>query len=559
MSVFLSPVGGAASQFFDNNGNVLTGGKIYTYAAGTTTPQTTYTSVSGNTAHTNPIILDAAGRVPGGELWLTFGVGYKFVLKTSTDVLIGTYDNVTGIISVLDAAQVTYTPAGTGAVPTNVQTKLRESVSVKDFGAVGNGVADDGAAIRLAIASVTANGGQVYFPAGTYKVTAASGDMSNTAIYVPSYVRLTGASQVGTKIIPGASNTVCFRVQGLNGGIENLQIDNPGSTYSNVSGIRLAPTDEAGTTVRSDVEFNNFTNLSIRRCSEAITLRPGPTVGGQDSYCYYNTFTNIDIRNCTRGIWLKAPPTQPGSGSNRNTFISCRIGETGTNTGLTIDAGDTCKFVACSFEGISTGTNPNAVPTAIQIAYNTATYGCTNNQFYGTVIEACTRDMDNDNDLTQMYGWFHTGTYYSPSSRTLVVDIQNTGLAGVAIGTNRVPTVQGDFFVNDGPSIVKASTGIGGQAEFRVDTGTAYGVYSFYAATVKKWSIGSISTGTDNLTFFNASDNVIGQFVAGSGGAFKPLQSASAPTYIKGAIYFDTSLNKLCVGGATAWETITSV
>ena len=96
MTVFLSPVGGAASQFFDNSGNVLTGGKIYTYAAGTTTPQATYTSISGITAHSNPIILDAAGRVPGGEIWIT-GQRYKFVLKTSTDVLIATYDNIAGI------------------------------------------------------------------------------------------------------------------------------------------------------------------------------------------------------------------------------------------------------------------------------------------------------------------------------------------------------------------------------------------------------------------------------------------------------------------------------
>jgi hypothetical protein len=96
MAVFLSPVGGAAAQFFTNSGVPLTGGKLYTYAAGTTTPEVTYTSSSGITAHTNPIILDSAGRVPGGEIWLT-SVPYKFVLNTSTDVLIATYDNIFGI------------------------------------------------------------------------------------------------------------------------------------------------------------------------------------------------------------------------------------------------------------------------------------------------------------------------------------------------------------------------------------------------------------------------------------------------------------------------------
>jgi len=96
MAVFLSPVGGVAAQFFTNSGVPLSGGKLYTYAAGTTTPKTSYTSSTGSTAHTNPIILDSAGRVPGGEIWIS-APPYKFVLNTSTDVLIATYDNVLGI------------------------------------------------------------------------------------------------------------------------------------------------------------------------------------------------------------------------------------------------------------------------------------------------------------------------------------------------------------------------------------------------------------------------------------------------------------------------------
>ena len=97
MAVFLSPVGGVAAQFFTNTGSVLTGGKLYTYAAGTTTPLTSYTTSSGNIARTNPIVLDAAGRVPdGGEIWIT-SARYKFVLTDSNDVLIATYDNISGI------------------------------------------------------------------------------------------------------------------------------------------------------------------------------------------------------------------------------------------------------------------------------------------------------------------------------------------------------------------------------------------------------------------------------------------------------------------------------
>jgi hypothetical protein len=100
MAVNLSPYGGVGAQFLDNSGNVLTGGKIFTYAAGTTTNQATYTTSAGNIPHSNPIILDASGRVPsGGEIWLTDGLSYKFILRDANDVLIATYDNVTGINS----------------------------------------------------------------------------------------------------------------------------------------------------------------------------------------------------------------------------------------------------------------------------------------------------------------------------------------------------------------------------------------------------------------------------------------------------------------------------
>lgn len=95
-TVTLSIYGGVGQQFFDNAGVVLSGGKLYTYQAGTTTPLPTYTSNSGAVAHTNPIILDSAGRVPGGEIWLDYFYQYKILLKTSTDILIASFDNIGG-------------------------------------------------------------------------------------------------------------------------------------------------------------------------------------------------------------------------------------------------------------------------------------------------------------------------------------------------------------------------------------------------------------------------------------------------------------------------------
>ena len=98
-TVTLSIFAGVGAQLFDNNGDPLSGGKLETYQAGTSTPLATYTSSTGVTAHTNPIVLDSAGRVPGGEIWLNYAYLYKFVVRTSTNVLIATYDNIGGSFS----------------------------------------------------------------------------------------------------------------------------------------------------------------------------------------------------------------------------------------------------------------------------------------------------------------------------------------------------------------------------------------------------------------------------------------------------------------------------
>ena len=71
-----------------------------------------------------------------------------------------------------DAANVVYTPDGSGAVTTNAQTKMRESVSVLDFGAVGDGSTDDTNAFDTAWAA--SNPVAVLVPAGTYEISTSS-------------------------------------------------------------------------------------------------------------------------------------------------------------------------------------------------------------------------------------------------------------------------------------------------------------------------------------------------------------------------------------------------
>jgi len=111
MAVNLSPIGNGF-QFFNNDGLPLNAGKLYTYQAGSTTPLTSYTDSSGLVANTNPIILGTDGRPPS-TIWLTEGFFYKFVLATSSNVTIQTYDNLYGIIGATPPAA---TPIPAGAI-----------------------------------------------------------------------------------------------------------------------------------------------------------------------------------------------------------------------------------------------------------------------------------------------------------------------------------------------------------------------------------------------------------------------------------------------------------
>ena len=87
MAVLLTP---PYLQFFDDNGDPLSGGKIYTYAAGTLTPKATYTDASETTPLSNPVVLDSAGRA---TIWISGS--YYIDVKTSADVPVKNTDNIT--------------------------------------------------------------------------------------------------------------------------------------------------------------------------------------------------------------------------------------------------------------------------------------------------------------------------------------------------------------------------------------------------------------------------------------------------------------------------------
>ena len=105
------------AQFFDANGDPLVGGKVNTYAAGTTTPLDTYTDSTGIFANANPIILDARGEA---NIWYAPGAAYKVVLTDANDAVIWTVDNIltTGSMAFQNSDNVSITGGviGSGVV-----------------------------------------------------------------------------------------------------------------------------------------------------------------------------------------------------------------------------------------------------------------------------------------------------------------------------------------------------------------------------------------------------------------------------------------------------------
>lgn len=267
MALYLSALAGAGWQFFDDSGNPLSGGKLYTYVAGTTTPAVTYTSISGAATNTNPIILDSAGRVPE-EVWLVSSQNYKFVLKTSTDVTVWTKDQITGISGIVDISNATNVNLGdalvgfkqsnsagllAGAVASTVHNKLQESVSVKDFGAVGDGVTDDFAAITAALAAATS----VYLPYGTYAIGTPITVPAGRYFYGPGVLKGVGGYTYNYLMLINSDSTLAI------GGMDGTGMPVPTTAWTGAG---------SGTT-RSPIGCAIFLNGSAGSEVNRITIR----------------------------------------------------------------------------------------------------------------------------------------------------------------------------------------------------------------------------------------------------------------------------------------------
>lgn len=239
------------------------------YSGDGTTTQFSLTGNPGNQA-TLDVSVGGVTKRPGVDYFWAGGSVLTFSAAPAAgtnNILVRYFQGLPGIIT--EAQDVTFLPNGVGAVTRTVQDKLRDTVSVQDFGAVGNGVADDTLAIQNAVDAFPTAGGTLYFPAGRYRVT-------DTITVLNKCVSFQGAG----------SGQLASITSG---------------TYIEFDGI--------GT--KNGLVFDNVDGASMRDIAIVAKAATRPTGGylvvyqGTSSGFYHATWDNVMVDGGYNGMWWK--------------------------------------------------------------------------------------------------------------------------------------------------------------------------------------------------------------------------------------------------------------
>jgi len=365
-------------QFFDANGNPLVGGKLYSYAAGTTTPLATYADYNGSTTNSNPVVLDSRGEA---NVWLSSSY-YKLKLTDSNNVEIWTVDHIGGFATMADvtaainavlaslaassgSSLIGFIQAGTGAVATTAQAKMRETISVKDFGAVGDDTHDDTTNIQAAINYANTIGGDVYFPAGIYRITNTltinkSGDTADTF-----KASMYGDSSSSARIHGDAGSYNMLEITGgtTGGGVHSHQV---------IRGLFFVKEDFVGACVSGD-------NLAFLSLEDVSCLNANYAFYATDvlSSVFYNCvfrFANVGMRAEYNNF----------SYPNAITLVGCVIGNN-NDAGVYITGGTTFNMFGGSVE--SNGLTGTAVSKFGVLLNNAGVQGAVSGNFSGVYFE----------------------------------------------------------------------------------------------------------------------------------------------------------------------------
>jgi hypothetical protein len=273
------------------------------------------------------------GLTGGGDLSAnrSFAVAYG---TTSTTATIG------------NDARLSFIAAGAGATTRTLQNKLRDTVSVKDFGAVGDGVADDTAAIQAAITT----GLNVFIPAGDYKITSTINAIPASSTNAPKRTiygvgensnivatSITGAAiaAVGTTQTPigiafgnelrafrisGTATTALYVKNYTDGIINNITLrgfsGQYGFIFNQVWGCELKNLNTSGSVI-TEIGFVCGADFNANRCSNWYTSNIETKINFLLDYqantgvhgsgtSLSSSFSNLTAQGGRYGMWIKA-------------------------------------------------------------------------------------------------------------------------------------------------------------------------------------------------------------------------------------------------------------
>jgi hypothetical protein len=330
-----------------------------------------YTETDANT-----VTVDSSVTINSGDRW-------QFVINTGTAT------------PATSAANTSYTPAGSGAEATNVQAKLREFVSVKDFGAVGNGVDDDTSAIQAALTA----GDTVYAPAGTYKIT--------SGLVIPTGGRFVGDGVGQTIIAAAISSGIAISVGGAatstsSSSVEKMSLTNVGGSTTGTVGVQVLDNTRYGVYVKN-MQIGDFSQLHF-----GTGLKVGKN-------CYNADLSHVEVFGNVASLYVD-------TGNNLASFTNCWFksdSSAGTSVGTvagTSTAADqtfNLTFIGCGFEAHDSGLAIGSASNAVNDVSFISCYFEGNNDHH--ILATTVRGLNISGGYFQMNNVMTTGVSYVAS------------------------------------------------------------------------------------------------------------------------------------------------
>jgi hypothetical protein len=380
---------------WDNLGFPLVGGKLFTYAAGTTTPQATYVDSTQTTPNTNPVILNFRGEA---FVWLNPLLSYKFVLQDAFGNLIWTEDNIQGAIGVasnivpsttntftLGTPTITFAngyfgPNGTpvfdpvsgnigyyartaaevaaGVTPASFVYAPTPFIDVRRYGwSASNTATQNAAALTQAIAV-----SQAFFSSGNYggTIQLPSGTFALNPVTLPAYTIVRGTGRRSTILQWNSSSSVALFTLG---GTAGTVYYSPG-----LSDVSVQLTGTQGTivllqgTVGAEVARLYLEGETITSSRSTI----GVSIDGSNASAFFNRVSDVECNHLHNGF----VQTTTGSQQPTQNYFSniSGNGDVGTDT---------------SSQGIVLGNGSTPAGTGQGSVYN-----CFDLEFYGIGVHA---------------------------------------------------------------------------------------------------------------------------------------------------------------------------